>query len=90
MDLTERIRSKLGEFPGAFAVYAHHLGTGAVVDIDADRVLPTRARPRRSSSSPTASSSQRVSATLTRGSSSPRTSDSPAPACCVTSTRACT
>jgi beta-lactamase class A len=41
VDLTERVRSTLAGVPGSFAVYARNLVTGAIVDIDADRVLPT-------------------------------------------------
>jgi beta-lactamase class A len=41
MNLADRVRATLAGFPGNFAVYARNLGTGSIVDIDADHVLPT-------------------------------------------------
>lgn len=41
MALADRVRSTVAGFPGNFAVYARNLGTGEVVDVDADDVMPT-------------------------------------------------
>ena len=41
VELLDEVRAALAGFPGTFAVYARNLSTGAVVDLDADRVLPT-------------------------------------------------
>jgi beta-lactamase class A len=41
VELVDDLRAALTRFPGTFAIYARNLSTGAVVDLDADRVLPT-------------------------------------------------
>jgi beta-lactamase class A len=41
VDLARDIRDIVDDQPGQIAVYARNLETGAVVDVDADRVLPT-------------------------------------------------
>ena len=41
MDLIREIRAGVAQYPGTFAVYARNLSTGAAVELDADRVMPT-------------------------------------------------